>query len=62
MGEKSHRGQVGEIAACTPYTMVGYLDRPEQTDIALRDGWLHTGDIGRIDSDGYLYLLTARTT
>jgi fatty-acyl-CoA synthase/long-chain acyl-CoA synthetase len=50
-------GQVGEIAARTPYTMIGYRNRPEQTAKTLRDGWLCTGDIGRMDEEGYVYLL-----
>jgi fatty-acyl-CoA synthase/long-chain acyl-CoA synthetase len=56
-GRELSRGKVGEIAAATPYTMIGYRDRPEQTATALRDGWLYTGDIGRMDADGYVYLL-----
>ncbi|WP_462187598.1 MULTISPECIES: class I adenylate-forming enzyme family protein [unclassified Frankia] len=56
-GRELPRGQVGEIVAATPYTMVGYRGRPEQTAKALRDGWLHTGDIGRMDAEGYVYLL-----
>jgi fatty-acyl-CoA synthase/long-chain acyl-CoA synthetase len=56
-GEELPRGEIGEITASTPYTMVGYRGRPEQTAATLRDDWLHTGDIGRIDEDGYVYLL-----
>ncbi|NJQ00184.1 class I adenylate-forming enzyme family protein [Streptomyces zingiberis] len=50
-------GEVGEIVAHTPYTMEGYLNRAAETAEALRDGWLHTGDLGRLDEDGYLYLV-----
>ncbi len=50
-------GQIGEVAARTPYTMTGYRGRPETTSQTLRDGWLHTGDLGRVDHAGYLYLL-----
>ncbi|MFF2085395.1 AMP-binding protein [Nocardia sp. NPDC058176] len=50
-------GEVGEIIALTPYTFSGYRDLSEQTEKALRDGWLYTGDIGRIDDDGFVYLL-----
>jgi long-chain acyl-CoA synthetase len=49
-------GVVGEIRARGPQIMQGYLDRPDETATTLRDGWLYTGDIGRIDSDGYLFI------
>src|SRR4051794_41263253 len=37
--------------------MLGYWNKPEQTDAVLVDGWYHTGDLGRLDGDGYLYLV-----
>lgn len=46
----------GEIVARGPQVMAGYLDRPGETREALRDGWLHTGDMGRIDADGYVFI------
>ncbi len=49
-------GEIGEIRARGPQIMSGYLDRPEETAEALREGWLYTGDIGRLDADGYLYV------
>jgi long-chain acyl-CoA synthetase len=50
-------GQPGEIRARGPQIMLGYWNRPEETAAALRDGWLHTGDIGAIDADGHLAIL-----
>lgn len=50
-------GSEGEILLKTPGLFKGYWNRPEATADAMRDGWLHTGDIGRLDEDGYLYLL-----
>jgi long-chain acyl-CoA synthetase len=50
-------GEVGEIIARGPNIMQGYYNLPEQTQATLRDGWLHTGDMGRFDEDGYLYIV-----
>jgi acyl-CoA synthetase (AMP-forming)/AMP-acid ligase II len=49
-------GQGGEIVARGPQLMSHYWERPEETSQALRDGWLHTGDLGRVDDDGYLFV------
>jgi len=46
----------GEVLARGPNIMQGYFNRPEETAAALRDGWLHTGDIGHLDADGYLVI------
>jgi long-chain acyl-CoA synthetase len=49
-------GRSGEVLARGPQLMDGYLGRPEETAATLAGGWLHTGDIGRIDEDGYLFI------
>lgn len=47
-------GHQGELVSSGPTTMLGFWNRPEQTAAALRDGWLHSGDLGRVRADGYL--------
>ena len=54
-------GTVGEIVARGPNVMVGYLNRPAETAQALRNGWYHTGDLGRVDEDGYYYIVDRKT-
>lgn len=49
-------GSEGEVLVRGPNVMTGYHDRPEATAAALRDGWLHTGDMGRLDKRGHLYI------
>ncbi len=49
-------GQLGEIVARSPGIMQGYYNLPEATEDTLRHGWLHTGDMGYIDEDGYLFV------
>lgn len=51
------RGEVGEIAGRGPIMMPGYYKRPDLTSLAIVDGWLRTGDMGRLDEDGFLYLV-----
>jgi len=53
-------GEPGEILVSGPVVTPGYFRRPEATGVAIRGGWLHTGDIGRLDADGYLYVLDRR--
>jgi long-chain acyl-CoA synthetase len=50
-------GTTGEITLSGPTIMRGYLNLPEQSAEALRGGWLHTGDVGYVDDDGFLYVV-----
>jgi long-chain acyl-CoA synthetase len=50
-------GEVGEICIRGPQLMQGYWNAPEETARVLRDGWLHTGDIGFVDNDGYTFIV-----
>jgi acyl-CoA synthetase (AMP-forming)/AMP-acid ligase II len=50
-------GEIGEIVCRGPQLMQGYWNRPEETAKALRGGWLHTGDLGRVDDDGFFYIV-----
>ncbi|MSU57118.1 MAG: long-chain fatty acid--CoA ligase [Pedosphaera sp.] len=50
-------GEVGEIVIRGPQVMKGYWNKPEETALVLRDGWLYTGDIAKKDADGYYYIV-----
>ncbi len=50
-------GELGELIVKGPHVMQGYWKAPEETARAVRDGWLYTGDIARIDTDGYVYIV-----
>jgi long-chain acyl-CoA synthetase len=50
-------GESGEICVRGPNVMAGYHHMPEETAKTLRGGWLHTGDVGYLDADGYLYVV-----
>lgn len=56
-GEESPQGEPGEICLRGESLMLGYWNNSSATIDTLRDGWMHTGDIGRVDEDGYLYLV-----
>lgn len=56
-GQPVPSGEAGEIVARGPGVMQGYLKRPTETANALRGGWIHTGDIGRFDEAGYLFII-----
>ncbi|MCM3121576.1 MULTISPECIES: long-chain fatty acid--CoA ligase [unclassified Mesobacillus] len=50
-------GELGEVIIKGPQIMKGYWNMPEETATTLRNGWLYTGDIARVDEDGYLYIV-----
>jgi acyl-CoA synthetase (AMP-forming)/AMP-acid ligase II len=56
-GNRLQAGEVGEICGRGPTLMQGYYKRPDLTQRAIRDGWLHSGDFGCVDEDGFLYLV-----
>jgi acyl-CoA synthetase (AMP-forming)/AMP-acid ligase II len=55
-GKPTPHGEIGEVVVRGPNVMIGYLGDPWATADAIRDGWLHTGDLGKFDEEGYLYL------
>ena len=50
-------GEVGELIIKGPQVMAGYHNRPEESALTIRDGWLYTGDVVRMDADGYFYIV-----
>lgn len=55
--ENVPQGEPGEIVVCGHNVMKGYYKKPAATKDAFRNGWFHTGDIGRFDEDGYIYIV-----
>jgi acyl-CoA synthetase (AMP-forming)/AMP-acid ligase II len=56
-GSIAPQGEIGEVVIAGPTVMRGYLNKPEETAATVVDGWLHTGDVGRLDADGYLTIV-----
>ncbi|MER6345250.1 long-chain-fatty-acid--CoA ligase [Streptomyces sp. NPDC001595] len=56
-GQEVTPGEIGELAVRGPNVMKGYWNRPQETEAAVPDGWLRTGDLARADEDGYLYIV-----
>lgn len=56
-GEEVPVGEVGELIVRGPNVMKGYYKMPEETAMAIRDGWLYTGDLARKDEEGYFYIV-----
>jgi acyl-CoA synthetase (AMP-forming)/AMP-acid ligase II len=50
-------GMIGEITAAGEHVMLGYWKKPAETEEAVRDGWMHTGDVGYMDERGYVYIV-----
>ena len=57
LGHEVPTGESGEILVSGPAVMKGYWNRPDETREAIQDGWLHTGDVGRRDEEGYMWLV-----
>ncbi len=56
-GEEVKPGETGELQIRGPQVMTGYWNMPEETEHVFTDGWLHTGDIAKMDGDGYFYIV-----
>ncbi len=56
-GEEVSRGRVGEIVSRSDRNMRGYWKMPKETAETIKNGWLHTGDLGRMDEDGFIFIV-----
>ncbi|MFX0202242.1 MAG: long-chain fatty acid--CoA ligase [Candidatus Hodarchaeota archaeon] len=56
-GDDVRQGEIGELLIKGPAVMKGYFNRPEETRATIKDGWLYTGDIARMDEDHYIYIV-----
>lgn len=56
-GQEVARGEVGEVVVRGPGVMLGYWNKPAETAAAIRNGWMHTGDGGRMDDEGYVFIV-----
>lgn len=56
-GEELPPGEIGELVISGPQVMLGYWNKPEETAMALRDGWLYTGDMAKMDEEGFFYIV-----
>jgi fatty-acyl-CoA synthase len=55
-GEDTSPGEVGEIICRSPANLIGYWNKPEATAATIVDGWMHTGDLAKVDEDGFVYI------
>ena len=55
-GQEVRQGEVGEVVVSGPTLMSGYWGRPEATQETIKNGWLHTGDLARVDEEGFFYI------
>jgi fatty-acyl-CoA synthase len=56
LGNEVPTGEIGEIIGRSPHCTTAYVDSPQKNSEVFRDGWFHTGDLGRQDADGYFYI------
>ncbi|MDN4593064.1 o-succinylbenzoate--CoA ligase [Polycladomyces subterraneus] len=56
-GQELPPGEIGEIVCSGPQTFQGYWNRPKEAEASLNNGWFHTGDLGKMDEEGFLYVV-----